>query len=171
MEDFELKIQNCNSLKELRAACESSSNDVAETLQPVIDLLSSIVHRLPLKGKKFKTYNAADDDKIEAFWEILLLIDETITMSDTTKKSIKSKQDLNFIQHCCVATYYSFQIKKCGKADCEICKPVRMDPDVFACLHYLPQPIPSSDDHYKSFEEVYGGSEASTEKYRPSLQQ
>ena len=32
-EDFELKIQNCNSLKELRAACESSSNDVAETLK------------------------------------------------------------------------------------------------------------------------------------------
>ena len=29
LEDFELKIQNCNSLKELRAACESS-NDVAE---------------------------------------------------------------------------------------------------------------------------------------------
>jgi hypothetical protein len=170
-EDFELKIQNCNSLKELRTACESSSKDVSETLQPVIDLLNSIVHRLQLKGKKFKTYDPADDDEIEAFWEILLQIEETMTMSDTTKKSIKSKQDLNFIQHCCVATHYSFQIKKCGKADCKICKPVRMDPDVFSSLHYLPLPVPSSDDHYKSFEEVYGESEASSEKYRPSLQQ
>lgn len=52
-----------------------------------------------------------------------------------------------------------------------MCKPVRMDPGVFAALHYLPLPVPGSDDHYKSFEEVYGESEASTDKYRPSLQQ
>ena len=51
-EDFELKIQNCNSLKELRAAWESSSNNEAETLQPVIDLLSSIVHRLQVKKER-----------------------------------------------------------------------------------------------------------------------
>ena len=143
-----------------------------ETLQPVIDLLKSIIHRLQLKGEKFDTYDAADDDEIEAFWEILEQIDETLTMSDTTKKAIKGKQDLlRFIDHCCVVTHYSFQIKKCGKIDCTVCKPVRMDPAVFASLHYLPNPVPGSDDHYKSFEEVYGQSEALTEKHRPSLQQ
>ena len=48
---------------------------------------------------------------------------------------------------------------------------VRTDPAVFASLHYLPNPVPGSDDHYKPFEEVYGQSEALTEKHRPSLQQ
>ena len=47
---------------------------------------------------------------------------------------------------------------------------MRMDPAVFASLHYLPHPVSSSNDHYKLFE-VYGEREASTEKYRPSLQQ
>ena len=56
-----------------------------ETSQPVIDLLKSIIHRLQLKEEKFDTYDAADDDEIEAFWEILKQIDETLTMSDTTK--------------------------------------------------------------------------------------
>ena len=37
LEDFELKIQNCNSLKDLCAACDSCPKDVIETLQPVID--------------------------------------------------------------------------------------------------------------------------------------
>ena len=60
----ELKIQNCNSLKDLRAACNSCPKDVIETLQPVIDLLKNIIHWLQLKGVKFDTYDAADDDEI-----------------------------------------------------------------------------------------------------------
>jgi len=145
-EDFELQIQNCNSLKDLCAACDFCPKDVIETLQPVIDLLKSIIHWLQFKGEKFDTYDAADDDEIEAFWEILEQIDETLTMFNTTKKA-------------------------CGKIDCTVCKPVRMDPAVFALLHYLPNPVPGSDDHYKSFEEVFGQSKALTEKHRPSLQQ
>ena len=46
-----------------------------ETLQPVIDLLKSIIHRLQLKGD---TYDAADDD--DAFWETLEQIDEMQTL-------------------------------------------------------------------------------------------
>ena len=171
-EDFELKIQNCNSLKDLRTACNSCPNDVSQSLQPVIDLLKSIIHWLELKGEKFDTYNAADDNEIEAFWEILEQVDETLTMSDTTKKAIKDKSDLlHFIDHCCQISHYSFQIKKCGKPDCTTCKPLRMDPTVFASLHFLPNPVPGPDDHYKSFVEVYGQHEASSEKHRPSLQQ
>ena len=52
-----------------------------------------------------------------------------------------------------------------------MCKPVRMDPSVFATIHYLPNPVPGLDDHYQSFDELYGQSEALTDKYRPSLQQ
>ena len=55
----------------MHAACDSCLKDVIETLQPVTDLLESIIHRLQLKGH---TYDAADDD--DAFWETLEQIDE-----------------------------------------------------------------------------------------------
>ena len=70
-------------------------------------------------------------------------------VSDTTKKAIKDKRGLHkFIDHCCQAFHYSFQVKKCGMAECTICKPVRMDPVAFASLHFLPNPVPGLDDHY-----------------------
>ena len=93
-------------------------------------------------------------------------------MSDTIKKAIKNKKDLlHFIHHCCQVSRYLFQTKKCGKPECTTCKPVRMDPNVFSFLHYLPNPVPGPDDHYKSFEEIYGQSQALIEKHRSSLQQ
>ena len=170
-EEFEQKIQNCNSLKELRTACNSCQEDVSKSLQSVVDLLKNIILWLQLKGEQFDTYDAVSDDEIEAFWEILEQIDETLTMSDTTKNAIKDKKDLlSFTDHCCKISHYSFQIKKCGKPNCATCKPVRMDPAAFATIHYLPNPVPGSDDHYQPFDEVYGDSEALTDKYRPSLQ-
>ncbi len=164
-EEFEASIQNCNSLKELRKACSSSQSDVSQSLQPAIDLLNSILHRLYLKGEALETFDAADDDEIEAFWE------KTLTPSDTTKKAIKDKTDfLNFIDHCCQVSHYSFQVKKCGQPDCTTCKPVRMDPVAFASLRFLLNPVPGLD-HYKAFEEVYGQSTCISDKHRPSLQQ
>lgn len=171
-DEFKQKIQNCNSLKELRTVCGDSQSDVNKSLEPVIELLKNIIERLELKGEPFSTYDAADEDEIEAFWEILQQIDQSLAMSDTSKKAIKAKKDLlRFISHCCQTSHYSFQIKKCGKPDCEICKPVRMDPAIFASLHYLQNPVPGIDDHYKSFDEVYGHDEALTDKHIPSIQQ
>ena len=59
----------------MHAACDSCPKDVIETLQPVINLLESIIHRLQLKGD---TYDAADDD--DAFWKTLEQIDEMQTL-------------------------------------------------------------------------------------------
>ena len=63
-------------------------SDVRLSLQPAVDLLNSILHRLDLK-EAFETFDAANDDEIEAFWEVLLLVDDDLTPSDTTKKAIK----------------------------------------------------------------------------------
>ena len=109
-EDYEFKIQNCNSLKDLRTACNSWPNDVSQSLQPVIDLLKTIIHRLELKGEKFETYDAADDIEIEAFWEVLEQVDETLAMSDTTKKAVKDKNDLlRFIHHLSNLSLFPFR--------------------------------------------------------------
>jgi hypothetical protein len=42
-----------------------------------------------------------------------------------------------------------------------------MDEDVFAAIHFLPDPVPKGDGHYKSFPDLYG--QATTEEFRPSL--
>ena len=167
-DEFESKIHNCNTLKELRNACCTHRSEVSKSIEPVIELLSSIVKRLELKGQPFETYEAAKDDDVEAFWEIVQTIDASLTPSGTTKKSIKDEVNfLEFVKHCCRVSHYSFHVKKCGKLDCTICKPVRMDLDVFNSLSFLPNPVP--DDHYKPFNDVYGQEEPN-EKHRPSLQ-
>src|SRR5436190_1078378 len=75
-----------------------------------------------------------------------------------------------FYDHCCKSRHYFFQIKKCGEADCNICKPLKSDEVDFSQVHSLPDPIPSIDKtSYKEFSEVYGT--ITTEQHRPSLKQ
>ena len=88
---------------------------------------------------------------------MLLLLDAKLTMDDTTKKLVSKKPALcAFLEHCCVARHCSFQVKRCGRSTCDICKPVRMNAGVFSTLHYPPDPIPESNEHYKCFPDVYG---------------
>jgi hypothetical protein len=138
-------------------------------LKPAIDLLGEIFQRLQLKGKAFEVYEAATKEEIEEFWSVLLLIDSTLTIDDTTKIQIGKEIDMcGFIKHCCRARHYSFQVKKCGVPSRKICKPVWMDHNVFASLHFLPDPTPAGDGHYKNFCDIYG--QVTSEEHRPSLQ-
>ena len=41
--------------------------------------------------------------------------------------------------------HYHFCIKKCGKDDCEICRPVRQPQEVFQNVHMLPDSVPVED--------------------------
>ena len=65
-EEFESSIHSCNSLKELRAACNSSENAIYKYLEPTIDLLKCLLHRLQLKAELFETHDAAGENEIEA---------------------------------------------------------------------------------------------------------
>ena len=89
--------------------------------------------------------------------------------ADTMKKAIKDKTRLKqFLEHCCASSHYSFQIKKCGKIKCIVCRPIKINSETFPTIHYLPNPVPGAHDHYKGFEEVYG--ESPMDKHRPSIQ-
>ena len=137
-------------------------------MKPTITLLTNIVQRLELKGKKFEVFSGATEEDIQNLWEVLQTIDSTLTHKETTKKAIKGKEDLEaFLSHCCVARHYSFSIKKCGEDNCSICKSIRMPKDVFQMLRHLPDPMMGNDDHYLSFEDVYNTK--TSEKDRPSL--
>ena len=72
------------------------------------------------------------------------------------------------MEHCCQQRHYTFCVKKCGKDDCRICLPVRMDSTMFQTLRFLPDPMLVSDGHYSPFEDAFNSS--TSEKDRPSLQ-
>ena len=106
--------------------------------------------------------------KYRNFWSVLLLVESSLTREDTTKNAIKKKPKIgDLLKHCCKSRHYSFQVKKCGLPSCTLCKPVRMDQETFSNLHYLPDPIPGDEGHYRTFVDIYG--QCTTEEYRPSL--
>ena len=76
---------------------------------------------------------------------------------------------LEFIDHCCQAGHYSFDILKCGETSCNICAPTRLPLDVFKKLCHIPFPVPDGDEgHYLPFADVFSSNDENTEKYRPS---
>lgn len=66
-----------------------------------------------LKGEAFEAYEAATMEEIDEFWSVLLLIDSTLAMDDTTINVVSKKPAFcAFLDRCFQARYYSFQVKK-----------------------------------------------------------
>ena len=167
--EFERAIKHANNLSQVREASSKYKADVKMSIQPPIELLTSITERLELKGKPFVVFNSASGDEIRDFWESLHFIDSFIEESDSSKAILSSRPQLQaFMEHCCQQRHYTFCIKKCGDAECHICSPVRMDAEVFQTLHFLPDPVLAADGHYLPFEDVFQSQ--TSEKDRPSLQ-
>ena len=113
-------------------------------------------------------YESSSNEDIQAFWEVLELVDPSLTREDTKKKDIENKLKLKeFYQHCCRSRHYFFSIKKCGEETCEVCKPLRMPKEEFANIKHLPDPTIGDEDHYLTFEMAF--QKETTEKDRPSL--
>ena len=121
-------------------------------------LLVMLLERLELKGKKFSSFPSASEQDIDSMWETVQEIDSTIQKDESlTKKNLPSKQELTaFLKHCCTRCHYSFQIKKCGPKSCGMCGPVRLPNEVFDQLHFLPDPVPGDDGHYRAFKDLLG---------------
>ena len=66
-----------------------------------------------------------------------------------------------------IPSLYSFCIKKCGESTCEMCQPVHLPSEVLKSLHFLPDPVPSDNEHYQPFDKVYESE--TTEMNCPSL--
>ena len=67
------------------------------------------------------------------------------------------------LEHCTRQRHYFFEIIKCGKETCGICKPIRLPREVFKPF---PDPTPGSDGHFLPFDTVYGSD--TTEEHQPS---
>lgn len=62
--EFEALISSCNSISQIRQVSHNNIDIVPAILdcvEPVKILLASIFQRLELKGKKFRTYSAANE--------------------------------------------------------------------------------------------------------------
>ena len=55
-----------------------------ESLKPTVSLLSDVITHLELKQKKFQVYESSSNDEIQAFWEVLELVDPSLTREDKT---------------------------------------------------------------------------------------
>ena len=139
-----------------------------DSLSSVKSLLCRVLTRLHWKDNQFSILNSATQEEIQACLNSIKQIDDTVTDIRTTKQSLPNYPRLReFIDHCCKKKHYSFEIRKCGGSDCNICKPLRLPKEVFQKLHPLPDPTPGCDGHYLPFTEVFG--QQTSEEYRPSL--
>ena len=71
------------------------------------------------------------------------------------------------MDHCCRRRHYFFEIKKCGKDGCEICKPTRLSQEIFEQIKPFPDQEPGDDDYYNFFLQIY--ERTTSEKFRPSF--
>ena len=166
---FEQAIKNANNLNQLRESAHKFKEEYNKSIAAPKGLLASIMRRLELKGERFEVFESASEQEIEAFWEVLLSVDDCLQMTDTTQTALKDKTKLHeLIKHCCQVRKYLFCVKKCGSPECTLCKPVRMDPELFKSIHFLPDPLIGEDNHYKCFSDVYGST--TTERDCPSSQ-
>ena len=165
--EAEKALKNCNSLKQIRSAGEMFREEIAESMKAPIDLLSDLMLRLEVNGKKFEFETPCSDNELESFWEILLQIESSLSPDDTTRDKIRDKASLQeFFSHCCQLRHYTFCIKKCGKDGYKVCKPVRIEKESFEKLRFLPDPQMQGDGHYMPFAKVFPLE--TTEQDRPS---
>ena len=159
--EFEAAISSCKSVKDIRTACSNHpglKEAIVMSIEPVKILLESLFVRLELKEKPFQIFHSSSSSELDEFWDVILQVESTLTKCDTRATVLKQKHGLRlFLEHCCVQRHYMFCIKKCGKAECKICTPVRLPASVFEQIHFIPDPVPDSGkEHYRSFSDLYG---------------
>lgn len=165
-------LSSCESMADIRKAAESKPElrtAVQECLKPVITAVEERFFRLHLKDRRFKKGEVASDDEVECLWSFASVIDNQLSIENTTKKEVmKAKSFLEFVDKHCRQRHYSFQIKKFSDPLC--CPPLRCPQAVFDSLHWLPDPMLDEDKaHYRVFQDVYGKTTSETD--RPSFQQ
>jgi len=152
-------ISGCNSSAALCHAAERNPQireACVDSIEPLKILLHDIFGRIGPKGKVINVFSSATEHEMAEFEKGLLEVDKTLTIGEKLKKGSLDDQNLKrFYDHCCQQRHYSFCIKKCGKLDCDICKPPRLPPEIFETLAFLPDPVPLGDGHYKPFDTVY----------------
>jgi len=73
-DDSEKLISKCGTINEIRNIAKENptlKEDLIDSLQAPICMISDIFNRQSLKGELFKTFTAASETEIEIFWETI----------------------------------------------------------------------------------------------------
>eukprot|EP00731_Ephydatia_muelleri_P010010 Em0005g596a len=126
------------------------------------------MEKAAFKWKNFQVFSAASAAEIDSLWSSLLAIDHEMRLRHDDKITAKdlSPALADFMSHCCKQRHYFFDILKCGKPECMLCKPLQLSASEFSKLSHLPDSTPGTDGHYKPFQEVF--KKPTTEEHRPS---
>ena len=167
-DEFEKEVAKCSNLSELRQHLEGMKADVDDSLSPVKILLCTLFCRLKLHDQFIGTFTSASTSELSHFWSAIIALDNTLTEHGVYRQDTMNRhsQIMEFIDHCCQCSHYTFDILECGKESCTICRPVCLPLNIFKTLHHIPHPTPGDDEHYLSFSEVFGTT--TTEEHRPS---
>ena len=169
-QEFERMASKAGSMKDLRRLAEKDpcfKDAAVDSMASVKIRLTQVLQRLQLKGKLFQMFTSASAAELEQFCSALLVFDDSLTVSIKKAQVGQYPRLQAFLQHCCRQRHYFFDILKCGKPDCDICKPVRLPTEVFQQLHHLPDPTPGPDGHFVNFDQMLG--QQTVEDHRPSL--
>ncbi len=169
---YEDSLKNLNTLSDIRSLGQKEpalKEEVKDALEPMKALLHGLFSRLKIKGKSFRTFEAASVADMNKMWQCILDVDGDLKPEVTHKKELdKLKLYQAFLSEHCKITHYMFSVKKCTREVC-ICKPPTLPTEVFDTIHHLPDPVPNGE-HFKPFEELYGKVET-TDVYRQSLKE
>ncbi len=94
---FEDQLKACNNMKQIRSLAEQVpglKDAIADSLEAPKTLLYSLFGRLKLKDEPVCEFHASSDHDIDAFWEEIRKVDETLTQNDTTTKQLLPKKKL-----------------------------------------------------------------------------
>uniref|UniRef100_A0A1X7TME8 Uncharacterized protein n=1 Tax=Amphimedon queenslandica TaxID=400682 RepID=A0A1X7TME8_AMPQE len=166
--EFETVIRKCSNLSDLRQQLTSCKEELSDSLSHVKIRLHSLFSRLQLHGKAFEIYHSATNEELSEFWSALIALDSTLMEGGTYRKDNISQhvKVAEFIEHCCQRSHYTFDILKCGKLTCSLCKPPRLPLSSFKELKHIPHPMPMEDGHYLPFLEAFNS--IMSEEHRPS---
>ena len=167
--EFEAIIRKCSNLSDLRQQLTSCKEELSDSLSHVKIRLHSLFSRLQLHGKEFEIYYSATDEELREFWSALITLDSTLKEGGTYRKDNISQhvKVAEFIEHCCQRSHYTFDILKCGKSTCSLCKPPRLPLSTFQELKHIPHPMPMEDGHYLPFSQAFNS--VTSEEHRPSF--
>ena len=139
-EEYEIEVAKCNNLTQLRKIAERNDQFVGavrDSLSPVKSLLCDIFSRLQLQEKPIQAYESATPQEISEFWTGIMAIDKTLEEGGRYVKANidEHKKISEFFQHYCRTGHYTFDVLKCGKDTCKLCKPVRLPRGDFDIYH------------------------------------
>ena len=167
-------VSSMESIRGLTTSHPKMKDEVIESTKQAKELLKNSFSQLRLKDEPFSTIEAASEEKLLKFAQLLNKIDESfdpMILIDSSKPTDIGDKLKSFMSTHCHERHYMFSVKRCGLDDC-VCGKVRLSNDIMKTVHHLSDLIPSlfDSDKFKRFDDAYGilHREGEPDKYMPS---